>query len=172
MGEDYYNPLSMWLTQPRSTPSLIPQTQPRLFPMASASAPVAAPALPTYGVVSAYGPDNIDVGSSWKHAAGSIPATSGIDWGSSKFWLGDRNQPGAAGLALGGANFLMNSLLGWQQLGVAKDSLAASKEQFAKNFAAQQKTINTQLEDRQRARVASNAGAYQSVGDYMAQNRV
>ncbi len=101
-----------------------------------------------------------------------VPATNGIDWGSSKFWLGDRNQPGAAGLALGGANFLMNSFLGWQQLGVAKDSLAAAKDQFAKNFAAQQKTLNTQLEDRQRARVASNAGAYQSVGDYMAQNKV
>ena len=31
-------------------------------------------------------------------------------------------------------------------------------------------TLNTQMEDRQRARVASNPTAYQSVGDYMNKN--
>lgn len=79
---------------------------------------------------------------------------------------------GWGGMALGAGQALLNGYLGLQQLGVAKDALNFNKDQFYKNFAMQQKTINTRMEDRQRARVASNAGAYQSVGDYMQQNRV
>jgi hypothetical protein len=62
--------------------------------------------------------------------------------------------------------------MGMKQYGLAKDTLAANKAQFERNFDAQRTTTNASLEDRQRARVASNAGAYQSVGDYMDQNRV
>lgn len=79
---------------------------------------------------------------------------------------------GWGGLALGGASALMNGYLGFQQLGVAKDQLAQSKKQFEINFGAQQKLTNSRLEDRQRARVASNPGAYQSVGEYMSKNGI
>lgn len=79
---------------------------------------------------------------------------------------------GWGGLALGAGQGLFNAWLGMQQLGLAKDTLSFNKDQFNKNFGAQQKTTNARLEDRQRARVASNAGAYQSVGDYMQQNRI
>jgi hypothetical protein len=84
----------------------------------------------------------------------------------------DGAHMGYAGAALGGANLLMSGYLGLQQLAVAKDTLENAKKQFSLNFANQAKTTNAALEDRQRARVASNAGAYQSVGDYMNQNRV
>ena len=95
------------------------------------------------------------------------------DWGV----LGstDKNgiyQQGWGGLALGAAQGLGGLYLGMQQYNLAKDSLANAKSQFERNFAAQKATTNANMEDRQRARVASNAGAYQSVGDYMAQNGV
>lgn len=79
---------------------------------------------------------------------------------------GNKTQ-GYGGLALGAASGLFNGWLGMQQYGLAKDTLAQNKKQFDLNFAAQQKTTNARLEDQQRARVASNPGAYQSVGDYM-----
>lgn len=95
------------------------------------------------------------------------------DWGV----LGstDKNgiqQQGWGGLALGAAQGMGSLYMGMKQYQLAKDTLANNKAQFERNFAAQQKTTNTALEDRQRARVASNAGAYQSVGDYMNANRV
>lgn len=71
--------------------------------------------------------------------------------------------------ALGGIGSMF---MGMKQYGLAKDALTASKEQFQKNYAAQRQTLNTQLEDRQRARVASNPGAYESVGSYMDKNRI
>jgi hypothetical protein len=84
---------------------------------------------------------------------------------------GVRTQ-GWGGLALGGAQALGSLYMGMKQYGLAKETLANNKAQFERNFAAQRQTTNSALEDRQRARVASNPGAYQSVGDYMNQNEV
>ena len=85
----------------------------------------------------------------------------------------DGTTSGGYGIAaLGAAQGLGNLYLGMQQYGLAKETLANNKAQFERNFAAQKATTNASLEDRQRARVASNAGAYQSVGDYMNQNGV
>ena len=86
--------------------------------------------------------------------------------------LGTKDAPGWGGMALGGASALMNGFMAMKQYGLAKDTLNANKEQFKLNYDAQKKTTNSALEDRQRARVASNAGAYQSVGSYMAQNGI
>jgi len=77
----------------------------------------------------------------------------------------------------GGTAISLGSALGgmWnakQQNDLAEQTLKMNKQQFAKNYAAQRQTLNTQLQDRQRARVASNPGAYQSVGDYMNENRI
>ena len=74
--------------------------------------------------------------------------------------------------ALGIASGLGNAYMGMQQLNLAKETLANNKRQFDMNYGAQRTTTNAALEDRQKARVASNAGAYQSVGDYMNKNRV
>jgi hypothetical protein len=99
------------------------------------------------------------------------------NWFRDSGFLGSRNTDGTfnqgwGGMALGGAQALGSLYLGMKQYGLAKDTLAANKAQFERNFDAQRRTTNASLEDRQRARVASNAGAYQSVGDYMDQNRV
>ncbi len=74
--------------------------------------------------------------------------------------------------ALGAASGLLNAWMGMKQYGLAKDTLSEGKRQFQLNYDAQKTTTNTQLEDRQRARVASNSGAYQSVGDYMSANGI
>ena len=79
---------------------------------------------------------------------------------------------GWGGLALGAASALGGAFMGMKQYGMAKQQLSESKRQFDMNYGAQRQTINTELEDRQRARVASNPSAYQSVGDYMNQNKV
>jgi hypothetical protein len=94
----------------------------------------------------------------------------GIDW-FDKTENGIKNQ-GALAPMLGVAQGLGNAFLGMKQYGLAKDTFNENKRQFNLNYDAQRKTINTDLEDRQRARVASNPGAYQSVGDYMKQNGV
>ena len=77
---------------------------------------------------------------------------------------------GWGGMALGALQGLGNAYMGMKQYGLARDQLQFSKDAFNKNYAAQAKMTNASLMDRQRARVASNPGAYQSVGDYMAQN--
>lgn len=79
---------------------------------------------------------------------------------------------GWGGLALGAGQGIMGGWMGMQQLNQAKDQLGESKRQFNKNFEANRSTTNTRLEDRQKARVASNAGAYESVGNYMNKNKV
>lgn len=67
---------------------------------------------------------------------------------------------------------LFQGIQGNKQLGLAQDQFKENKRQFDANFAAQRQTTNTQLEDRQRARVASNPGAYESVDSYLKRNSV
>lgn len=82
------------------------------------------------------------------------------------------HQQGWGGLAIGGLSALSNTYMGMKQYGLAKEQFAESKRQYNQNYAAQRTLTNSQLEDRQRARVASNAGAYESVGSYMNRNGV
>lgn len=79
---------------------------------------------------------------------------------------------GVGSLVLGGIQGLANFKLGNEQLKIAKDVLNNNKSQFERNFANQQKTVNTALADRQAARYASNPNAYQPVDQYMINNRV
>ncbi len=76
---------------------------------------------------------------------------------------------GWGGLALTGLQGLGNSYMGMKQFGLAEDALKEQKRQFNVNFEAQRKMTNSQLADRQRARVVSNTGAYQSEAEYMKQ---
>lgn len=75
-------------------------------------------------------------------------------------------------LLLGLTEGLGSAYMGMKQYGLAKEQLQFSKDAFNKNYAAQAKMTNSTLEDRQRARIAANPGAYQSVGDYMAKNGI
>lgn len=73
---------------------------------------------------------------------------------------------------------LSSALLGYQQgretQQIARDNLKESQRQFNLNYGAQRQNLNTELEDRQRARVASagGSGAYESVDSYMNRNRI
>jgi hypothetical protein len=80
---------------------------------------------------------------------------------------------GWAAPAVAGAGALLNGFLGMQQYGLAQDAQKEQTRQFNANFQNQRSLTNTQLEDRQRARVAAGGnGAYQSVSDYMTKNGV
>ena len=99
-------------------------------------------------------------------------ATGGVTPVDSNWYDGALGPNGWGGLAVNAAGGLASTFLGMKQYGLAKQTLAENKRQFDMNYAAQRQTTNTRLEDRQRARVASNANAYQSVGDYMAVNGI
>ena len=73
--------------------------------------------------------------------------------------------------AMGGIKSIGDMYSSMKQFGLAEDQFEEGKRQYDQNYAAQVKNYNTDLEDRQRARVASNSGGYQSVSDYMAKNR-
>lgn len=113
-------------------------------------------------------------------AAAAVPAAGSSAWGGISDWLdnsgvlgkklADGTQIQGWGMpALGLASGLTNAYFGYQQLGVAKDSLEQQKKAFQLNFDAQKKTTNAALADRQNARVASNPGAYASTANYMKQ---
>lgn len=106
-------------------------------------------------------------------AAGAtgIPAEGGGLFGDTPFLTRDGNQ-GWGNMALGAIGGMANLYLGLKQYGLAKQQLAEGKRQFELNYDAQRKLTNSQLEDRQRARVASNPGGYESVGSYMDRNGI
>jgi hypothetical protein len=79
---------------------------------------------------------------------------------------------GWAPAALGIGQSIFGALQGRQAMGLAQDQLKESRRQFDLNFGAQRQSINTELEDRQRARVASNPNAYESVDTYLEKNRI
>lgn len=79
---------------------------------------------------------------------------------------------GWGGPALGAASGLLQGFMGMKQYGLAKQGLEDQRRQFDLNYQAQKTTTNTALEDRQRARVASNSGAYESVGSYLDRNGI
>ena len=68
---------------------------------------------------------------------------------------------------VGGVSALLDAFMGMKEYGLAKNQLAENRRQFDMNFDAQRRTVNSALEDRQRARVRGNPAAYQSVGEYM-----
>lgn len=117
-------------------------------------------------------------------ALGTTPvggtATQPTNWWDSfsKLLLGGKDattgatQSGIAMPAIAAGSALLQGFLGMQQYGLAKDQFKESKRQYEQNYNAQKTTTNAALEDRQRARVASNSGAYESVSDYMNKNRI
>ncbi len=128
-----------------------------------------SPAYGGYGAQPPANPATVPVGD---------PNPAAYDPWSWEGFLGGTNQKtgmstaGWGGMALGTLQGLTNAYLGMKQYGLAKESLDQSKEQFEQQYDAQRTLTNAQLEDRQRARLAANPGAYQSVGDYMKRNGV
>ncbi len=120
---------------------------------------------PTLGVTGATG---TDPSSLWGGISGWLDNSGALG---KKLADGSQVQ-GWGAPAVNLASGLAGAYFGMQQLGLAKDTLAQNKQQFQLNFDAQKKTTNASLEDRQRARVASNPNAYQSVGAYMQHNGI
>lgn len=107
----------------------------------------------------------------------NLGGTTPSNWFSKDSIFGGKSADGTqsngwGGMALGVAQGLGSAYMGMKQYGMAEDALKENKRQFQLNYDAQKKTLNTQLEDRQRARVASNAGAYESVDSYMKKNGI
>lgn len=73
---------------------------------------------------------------------------------------------------LQGLGSVGNLYMGMRQYGLGRDMLRENRRQFDADYNNQRTLVNSQLEDRQRARVASNPGAYESVGAYMDKNRI
>lgn len=73
--------------------------------------------------------------------------------------------------ALGAAQTIMGAMDNKKKMAMANKAFKENVRQFDMNYGAQRQATNTQLEDRQRARVASNSG-YESVDSYMNRNRV
>lgn len=73
--------------------------------------------------------------------------------------------------ALQGLSSLGNLYLGMKNYGLAKDQLRTQKEQFNMNYGNQRQLLNTQMEDRARAR-ASASSKVESPESYMARNRI
>jgi len=96
----------------------------------------------------------------WKDAFGWTDPKTGIS-----------NQ-GYAAPVLGAIGGIAQSWLGMKQLGLAEEQFDFKKDAWQKEYNNQTTLTNARLRDRQSSRVAANPGAYQSVGDYMNQNRV
>lgn len=79
---------------------------------------------------------------------------------------------GWAPVALGAGQAIFGALQGNKAMGLAEKQFDESKRQFDLNFNAQRQSINTQLEDRQRARNASNSTAYENTDEYLRKNKV
>lgn len=98
---------------------------------------------------------------------GSAAAGGGRDWMS--LLLGEKGQMGLGQLGLGTMAGIGNMFLGMKQYGLAKDQFAENKRQYNQNYEAQKGLTNSQLADRQAARIAaSGAAGRESVADYMA----
>lgn len=142
---------------------------------------------------SASGPQNIaslfsgtggqtpPVGTSGGNPNGLFQGLSDM-WGGNGFFsknslLGGTDERGVtskgwAPAALGIGQAIFGGMQGMKAQRLAEDQFKESKRQFDLNYGAQRDSLNTNLEDRQRARVAANPTAYASVSDYMNKNRI
>jgi hypothetical protein len=78
---------------------------------------------------------------------------------------------GWGGLALGAGKGIMDAFMGMKNYGLAREAFDFKKDSYATDLKARQGDYNSQIEDRQKARVAANSNA-QSVDSYMQKNRM
>lgn len=89
--------------------------------------------------------------------------------------LGDKPSiPGLDYLKMGlnGLSTLGGLYMGMKNYGLMKKAFNQSVEQWNKNYEAQKRNYNSQIEDRQRARLAANPTGYESLSSYMNKNRI
>ena len=74
---------------------------------------------------------------------------------------------GTGNFMLSGLNSAMNLYMGIKNYNLAKQQIDMQKKEYERNFQAKQQMANSAMEDRQKARVASNPNAYMNVNEYM-----
>ena len=102
--------------------------------------------------------------SEWGQKTGLLGGTKMVDGKEVK-------TDGWGGLALGAANGVFNAYNSLATLNATKDMLETQKHFASANLQNGQKSYNTQIENRQRDRVAANPNEM-SVSDYMAKHRL
>lgn len=126
-----------------------------------------------YGSMSQWGMGNPYMQSAdqlWSNYQDQDPFFGAANFNGTPGAPGTGDSSGDKGKAfLGLVQGIGGAYMGMQQYGLAKKMFAENKRQYEQNYAAQRQMTNAQLEDRQRARIAANPGAYQSVGEYMNQ---
>lgn len=149
--------------------------------------------VPSYSGLSNYG---LGVGNDSSYLTGSMPSfDSGVDvgavmdrtpasfsWTNPTTWQGGLQRLGVTdsidpmsgnklngwgGLALNTIGGLGQAFMGMKTYGLAKDQFRFQKNAWNKEFAAQKGLINSQLEDRQKRRVAEQPGQHDDVASYM-----
>ena len=148
---------------------------------------------PSYSSLSNYG---FGAGSNSNYLTGYTPGfDSGVDvgavmdrtpasfsWANPTTWQGGLQRLGVTdsidpisgnklngwgGLALNTIGGLGQAFMGMKTYGLAKDQFRFQKNAWNKEFAAQKGLINSQLEDRQKRRVAEQPGQHEDVASYM-----
>jgi len=84
----------------------------------------------------------------------NMPGGGGNSWWDS--FMGTKTKPGWGTPALGALQSGVNFWLGKEQLGLAKDQLKTSKQQFADQFGAQKKMINADIYNQGKRRFDRN----------------
>jgi hypothetical protein len=84
---------------------------------------------------------------------------------------------GAASQGLSALGSLVQAYNGYKQIQLGRDAFNFSKATYNQDTANQARLVNSELEDRQKARISSTGnnnsnGAYESLGSYMNKNRV
>jgi hypothetical protein len=142
-----------------------PGGNPWNFNMSNAPAPMSQSVLPMQGLG----------GGGFAATPGMTPAAPSFMDSLKSFGkgaIGDKDSAGWMGpMATAGAG-LVNAYTGYQQLQLGKDELSQNKREFELNFGNQRQSYNTQIEDRQRARLSADSGGYESLSTYLDKNRV
>jgi hypothetical protein len=162
----------------------IPAPAPVYSPGVAPAAPVnnlLAPSIQSFSdpmsaaLGTAMGADSAGYGSLVDVSPGAAPTdVAGVGGMGDMFKSTFLNKDG--GLNVGNITGLLSSIAGiyggFQQLGLAKDSLALSKETFKVNTENQKKSYNTALEDRASGRYSDTNPDRGKADDYLKRNRL
>jgi hypothetical protein len=150
-----------WMNQ-TNTVQPLPTTQPFAASIAPWQADMGSAIGNTYGYQSL---GLNDTGGYGNYSFGDSLDFGQPNTGSLSNWLSGNTELVKAGVGLltGG----MSAWNGFQQNKLLKSSMSQQASQFREQMDLSKSNYNSKLEDRQRARVASNPTAYESVDSYM-----
>lgn len=108
---------------------------------------------------------------------GFMPAGDGSAVGDNKDGFDSMKFFGNAANGLTGLGAMLQAYNGYKQVQLGRDAFDFSKSTYNQDSANQARMVNSELEDRQRARIGSTGnnnanGTYESLGSYMDKNRV